>query len=58
VFILNSLFMRPCFKYELELLGIEAQKTKTVKESKDSKLKEYRAAVTRIKYRQMILHLR
>jgi len=49
VFILNSLFMRPCFKYELELLGIEAQKTKTVKESKDSKLREYRAAVTRIK---------
>jgi hypothetical protein len=49
VFILTSLFMRPCFKYELELLGIEAQKTKTVKESKDSRLKEHRAAVTRIK---------
>ena len=49
VFILNSLFMRPCFKYELELLGIEAEKTKTVKESKDSRLKEHRAAVTRIK---------
>jgi len=49
VFILTSLFMRPCFKCELELLGIEAQKTRTVKESKDSRLKEHRAAVTRIK---------
>jgi len=49
VFILTSLFMRPCFRYELELLGIEAQKTKSVKESKDSRLKEHRAAVTRIK---------
>jgi hypothetical protein len=49
VFILSSLFHRPCFKYELGLLGIEAQKTKTVKESKDSRLKEHRNAVTRIK---------
>lgn len=49
VFILTSLFMRPCFRYELELLGIEAQKTKIVKESRDSRLKEHRAAVTRIK---------
>ncbi len=49
IFILTSLFRRPCFRYELELLGIEAQKTRTVRESKDSKLKEHRAAVTRIK---------
>ncbi len=49
VFILTSLFMRPCFRHELELLGIEAQKTKTVKESKDPRLKEHRAAITRIK---------
>ncbi len=49
VFILSSLLHRPCFRYELELLGIEAQRTKTVKESKDSRLKEHRAAVTRIK---------
>ncbi len=49
VFILTSLFRRPCFRHELELLGIESQKTRTVKESKDSRLKEHRAAVTRIK---------
>jgi hypothetical protein len=49
VFILSSLLHRPCFKYELELLGIEARKTETVKESKDARLKEHRAAVTRIK---------
>jgi len=49
VFILSSLFRRPCFKHELELLGIEPRKTDKVKESKDSRLKEHRAAVTRIK---------
>jgi endonuclease V-like protein UPF0215 family len=49
VFILSSLFHRPCFKYELELLGIEARKTETVRESKDARLKEHRTAVTRIK---------
>jgi len=49
VFILTSLFHRPSFKYELELLGIEARKTETVKESKDALLNEHRVAVTRIK---------
>lgn len=49
VYLLTSLFRRPCFKYELELIGIELQKTKTIKESKDSRLKEHRASVTRIK---------
>jgi hypothetical protein len=49
VFILSSLFHRPSFKCELELLGIEARKTETVKESKDVHLKEHRTAVTRIK---------
>ena len=49
VFILSSLFHRPCFKYELELLGIEARKTETVRESKDARLKEHRIAVTRLK---------
>jgi hypothetical protein len=49
VFILTSLFHRPSFKYELELLGIEARKTDTVKESKDTLLNEHRTAVTRIK---------
>ncbi len=49
VFILSSLFHRPCFKYELGLLGIEAQKTTAVKESKDPRLKDYRASVTRVK---------
>ena len=49
VFILSSLFHRPSFKYELELLGIEARKTETVKESKDALLNEHRMAVTRIK---------
>ncbi len=49
VFILTSLFRRPCFRHEIELLGIEAQKTRTVKESKEPRVKEHRAAVTRIK---------
>ena len=49
VFILSSLFHRPCFKYELELLGIEARKTETVRDSKDVHLKEHRTAETRIK---------
>jgi hypothetical protein len=49
VFILASLFHRPSFKYELELLGIEARKTEIVKESKDARLNEHRIAVTRIK---------
>ncbi|KPQ42851.1 MAG: hypothetical protein MPEBLZ_02595 [Candidatus Methanoperedens nitroreducens] len=49
VFILTSLFHRPSFKYELELLGIEARKTETIKESKDALLNEHRVAVTRIK---------
>ncbi len=52
VYILTSLFHRPCFRYELGLLGIEAQRTKNVKESRDSRLKEHRAAVTRIKIPQ------
>ncbi len=52
VYILTSLFHRPCFRYELELIGIEAQKTRNVKESRDSRLKEHRAAVTRIKIPQ------
>lgn len=49
VFILSSLFHRPCFKYELELLGIEGRKTENIRESKDIRLKEHRASVTRIK---------
>jgi len=49
VFILSSLFHRPCFKYELELLGIEPRKTTTVRESKDTRLKEHRASIKRIK---------
>ena len=48
VYILSSLFHRPCFKYELELVGAEPHKTKIVRESKDARLKEHREAVTRI----------
>ncbi len=49
IYILSSLFNRPCFRHELELLGIEARKTGNVKESKDAHLKEHRSAVTKIK---------
>lgn len=49
VFILTSIFHRPCFKCELELLGIEARKTDSVKESRDVRLKEHKTTVTRIK---------
>lgn len=52
VFILSSLFHRPCFKYELGLVGIEARKSSAVKESKDPRLKDYRASVTRVKIPQ------
>lgn len=52
VYILSSLFRRPCFKYELELLGIDVQRTKSIRESKDSRLKEHRASLTRIKIPQ------
>lgn len=52
VYLLSSLFHRPCFRHEIELLGIEARKTDGVKESKDIRLKEHRAAVTRIKLPQ------
>ena len=48
VFILSSLFHRPCFKCELELVDVEPRKTKNVRESKDARLKEHREAVTRI----------
>lgn len=49
VYVITSLFHRPCFKRELELLGIEPRKTEHVRESKDPRLKEHIASVTRIK---------
>lgn len=52
VYLLTSLLHRPCFKYEIELLGIEPRKTKNIRESKDARLKEHREAVTRIKIPQ------
>ncbi len=49
VFILSTLFNRPIFKYELELLGIEAQKTENIREAKWDSLKADRSDITRIK---------
>ncbi len=49
VFILTSVFHRPCFKHELELSGIEARRSDIIKESRDARLKEHRNSITRIK---------
>ncbi len=47
VHILGSLFNRPCFKYELNLLEITPKASPYVRESNDERLKEYREDITR-----------
>jgi hypothetical protein len=47
VHILSSLFNRPCFRYELNLLEITPKASPYVRESNDERLKEYREDITR-----------
>lgn len=48
VFVLTSLFNRPCFKHELGLLGIAPKSTPYVKESTSEHINEYREGISRI----------
>lgn len=47
VHILASLFNRPCFRYELNLIGITPKSSPHVKESSSERLREFREGVTR-----------
>ncbi|MCK4937521.1 MAG: hypothetical protein KAR85_02840 [Methanosarcinales archaeon] len=47
VHILSSLFNRPCFRYELNLLEVTPKASLYVRESNDERLKEYREDITR-----------
>ncbi len=47
VYILTSLLNRPCFRYELSLIGITPQSSPYVKESRSERLKEFREEISR-----------
>ncbi|MCL7415713.1 MAG: hypothetical protein M8349_06600 [ANME-2 cluster archaeon] len=47
VYILTSLFNRPCFRYELNLMEITPKSSTYVRESNDERLKEYRDGISR-----------
>jgi hypothetical protein len=47
VYILTNLFNRPCFRYELNLVGITHQSSPHVRESKRERLKEFREEISR-----------
>lgn len=47
VHILTTVFNRPCFRYELNLLEITPKDSPYVRESKDVRLREYREDITR-----------
>ncbi|MBW6517948.1 MAG: hypothetical protein K0A89_05550 [ANME-2 cluster archaeon] len=47
VHILTTLFNRPCFRYELNLLEITPKDSPYVRESNDGRLREYREDITR-----------
>lgn len=47
VYILTSLLNRPCFKYELSLIGITPQSSPYVRESRNERLKEFREDISR-----------
>ncbi|ATZ61430.2 MAG: hypothetical protein BME93_04995 [Methanosarcinales archaeon Met12] len=48
VYVLSTLFHRPCFKHELKLAGLPPMTTEWTRECDKSNLKEYRQAVKRI----------
>jgi len=47
VYILTSLLNRPCFRYELSLVGITPQSSPYVRESRSERLKEFREDISR-----------
>jgi len=47
VYILTSLFNRPCFRYELNLIGVVPRSSHYVKESKGELIKKFREDITR-----------
>ncbi|MCD4843012.1 MAG: hypothetical protein K8R25_00825 [Methanosarcinales archaeon] len=47
VYILTSLFNRPCFRYELNLVGVVPGSSHYVKESKGDLIKKFREDITR-----------
>ncbi len=47
VYILTSLLNRPCFRYELSLIGITPQSSPYVRESRSERLKEFREEISR-----------
>ena len=47
VYILTSLLNRPCFRYELSLIGITPQSSPYVRESRNERLKEFREDISR-----------
>ncbi|KAF5425960.1 hypothetical protein C5S42_08960 [Candidatus Methanomarinus sp.] len=47
VYILTSLFNRPCFRYELNLIGVIPGSSHHVKESKGELIKKFREDITR-----------
>jgi hypothetical protein len=47
VYILTSLFNRPCFRYELNLIGVVPGSSHYVKESKGELIKKFREDITR-----------
>jgi len=48
VYVLSTLFRRPCFEQELKSIGLSPMDTKWTRKSRDPHLKEYRAMVKRI----------
>ncbi|MBE0524960.1 MAG: hypothetical protein IBX40_11595 [Methanosarcinales archaeon] len=47
VYILTTLFNRPCFRYELNLVGVTPKNSTYVRESRSEKLKEFREGISR-----------
>jgi hypothetical protein len=47
VYLLTNLFNRPCFKYELNLIGITPKNNPFVKESRNERIKEFRENISR-----------
>ncbi|MBA1341361.1 MAG: hypothetical protein C5S40_04405 [ANME-2 cluster archaeon] len=47
VYILTSLLNRPCFRYELSLVGITPKSSPYVRESRNERLKEFREDISR-----------
>jgi DNA-binding transcriptional ArsR family regulator len=47
VYVLTTLFNRPCFRYELNLVGVTPKNSTSVRESRSERLKEFREGISR-----------